>query len=295
MTANFPELIEYSKLPTRPKFTWPNGKGVAFAPVIVVEYYETEPPEGSVVAADVLGGNHARNPQVLRVGHRDYGHRAGFWRLAQFFADQGLAPTLAIDAMAAEKYTPIVDHAVKAGWEIVCHGIAVTRAVSGAMPAETELAYLKEAKQRVEQATGVETKGWLAPSYGESANSLSLLPQAGFSYDLDWLNDEQPYTVKTDPELAILPMSNELDDNTTVLARGVSPFAYAEMVEDSATRLAKDSATTGRYLSFALSPYISGMPWRFNALSAALKTVMALPEVWATQPGKAYDAFKAMA
>jgi hypothetical protein len=90
-------------------------------------------------------------------------------------------------------------------------------------------------------------------------------------------------------------MSNELDDNTTVLARGVSPFAYAEMVEDSAIRLAKDSATTGRYLSFALSPYISGMPLCFNALSAALKTALALPEIWATQPGKVYDAYKGIA
>ena len=46
----------------------------------------------------------------------------------------------------------------------------------------------------------------------------------------------------------IRPLSAELDDNTVVLARGVSPFTYAEMAEDAATRLAKDSATTGRYL-----------------------------------------------
>jgi peptidoglycan/xylan/chitin deacetylase (PgdA/CDA1 family) len=295
MSAAFPELIEYSKLPDRPKLAWPSGKGVAFCPVIVVEYYETEPPDGTVMAADVLGGNHARKPQVLRVGHRDYGHRVGFWRMAEFMAAQGVVPTLAIDAMAAEKYTPIVEYAVKAGWEVVCHGIAVTRAITGAMPAVAERAYLKEAKQRVEQATGAETRGWFAPSYGESANTLSLLPQAGFSYDLDWTNDEQPYSVKTDPELVILPLSAELDDNTVVLARGVSPFAYAEMVQDAANRLAKDSATTGRYLSFALSPFISGMPWRFNALSSALTTALALPEVWATQPGKVYDAYKGTA
>jgi allantoinase len=288
----FPELIEYSKLPDRPKLTWPDGKGVAFCPIVVVEYYETEPPEGSVVAADVLGGIHDRKPQVLRVGHRDYGHRAGFWRLAEFFAAEGVKPALAIDATAAEKYPPIIEFAVENGWEIVCHGIAVTRTINGAMPADTELAYVKEAKERVEQAGGVATRGWLAPSYGESANSLRLLAQAGFDYDLDWTNDEQPYSVRTDPEITIMPTSAELDDNAVVLARGVSPFAYAEMVEDAVARLAEDSATTGRFLAFTLSPFVSGMPWRFKALAEALKASLALPEVWATQPGIAYDAFK---
>jgi allantoinase len=295
MSKPLPDLIEYSKLPDRPRLAWPNGKGVAFAPVIVVEHYETEPPEGSVLAADSLGGNHDRKPQVLRVGHRDYGHRVGFWRIAQFFEELGFAPTVAIDAMAAEKYTPIVDYVVKAGWEIVNHGISVSRTITGAMPANVELVYLTEAKQRVEQATGVETRGWFGPAYGESENTLSLLAEAGFKYDLDWANDEQPYTVKTDPELAILPLSFELDDNTTVLNRTVSPFAYADMVEDAAKILARDSAVTARYLSFTLYPFISGMPWRFNALSAKLKSVLALPEIWATQPGKVYEAFTEIA
>jgi allantoinase len=295
MSKPFADLIEYSRLPDRPKLAWPNGKGVAFAPVIVVEHYETEPPEGSVLAADSLGGMHDRKPQVLRVGHRDYGHRVGFWRIAQFFEEQGIAPTVAIDAMAAEKYTPIVDHVVNAGWEIVNHGISVSRTITGAMPADVELAYLTEAKDRVEQATGVETRGWFGPAYGESENTLSLLAEAGFAYDLDWANDEQPYTVATDPQLTILPLSFELDDNTTVLNRGVSPFAYADMVEDAAKILARDSAVTARYLSFTLYPFISGAPWRFNALAAKLRSVLALPEIWATQPGKVYEAFSQIA
>jgi allantoinase len=295
MSKPFSDLVEYSKLADRPKLDWPGGKGVAFAPVIVVEHYETDPPEGSVLAADSIGGMHDRKPQVLRVGHRDYGHRVGFWRLAQFFEEVGFAPTIAIDAMAAEKLKPIVDYVTKAGWEIVNHGISVSRTITGAMPADVELAYLTEAKQRVEQATGVETRGWFGPAYGESENTLTLLAEVGFKYDLDWTNDEQPYTVKTDPELTILPMSFELDDNTTVLNRTVSPFAYAEMIEDAARTLAADSAVTARYLSFALYPFVSGMPWRFNSLAKKLRNVLALPEIWATQPGKVYDAFSEIA
>jgi len=62
--------------------TGPRGAAVAFYPVVIVEYFEEEPPPVSVVAGDVYGGlgpgGTMRHPQVTRVGNRDYGHRVGF-------------------------------------------------------------------------------------------------------------------------------------------------------------------------------------------------------------------------
>jgi allantoinase len=288
------DLISYRPLPTRPALRWPSGQGVAFCPVVAVEYYENEPPWDGVTASDVYGGigqGSDLRPQITRIGNRDYGHRVGFYRLAEYFASLSIAPTLAIDALSAERYDEIVRTAVDGGWEIVCHGIGINRAVSGMMSEEDEREYVAEAKDRVEQATGVGVAGWYGAAAGESGRSLRILAEAGFRYDLDWPNDDQPTWFGTEPPLLNLPLSVDLDDNAVVLGRGVDPWSYAEMITDAGERLAAESATTGRYLSFALNPFISGQPWRFAAITPALTGLVGLPEVWTTQPSAALAAF----
>jgi allantoinase len=290
------DKVPFVPLPDREHLVWPDGKGVAFCPVVTVEHYENVPPDDAVTASDVYGGigqGFSMRPQVTRIGNRDYGHRVGFFRIGEFLRDHAIPATLAIDAMAAERYPQIMDFAREAGWEVVCHGISVNRAISSVMPMDAERAYLAEAKDRVEQAAGTEVIGWYGPSSGESGRSLQLIAEAGFRYDLDWPNDEQPYFFDTDPGLLSLPLSLDLDDNYTVLGRGVDPFAYAEMVLDAAQRLVEESPAKGRYLSFALNPFISGQPWRFSSLSQSLARIAAMPQVWATQPGRVLATFAA--
>jgi allantoinase len=286
------DLYSYSPFPTRPALSWPSGAGVAFCPVINIEHYENVPPEDAITASDVYGGigqGGARRPQITRIGNRDYGLRVGFYRLADYFTEQGFAPSLAIDAMAAERYPEIVSQCVSAGWEVLCHGIGINRAVTSAMSAEDEAAYVAEAKERVEQAAGVSVRGWYGPSSGESGRSLQILADAGFGYDVDWPNDDQPYWFATTPPLLSLPLSMDLDDNYTILGRGLDPWDYATMISEATARLATEGATTARYLSFALNPFVSGQPWRFSALAPALTSVLQNPAVWATQPGSVLD------
>jgi allantoinase len=294
------ERVLYSPFPTRPAWQWPDvssSAGVAFCPVITVEYYENFPPWDGVTATDVYGGvgqGSDLRPQITRIGNRDYGVRVGFYRLAEYFAAQSVAPTLAIDALSAERYSEIVRTAVDGGWEIVCHGIGINRAVSGMMYEEDERTYVAEAKERVEQATGVSVTGWYGAAAGESGQSLQILADAGFRYDMDWPNDEQPYYFDTDPGLLSLPLSIDLDDNAVVLGRGVDPWSYAEMITDTGARLVAESAVTARYLSFALNPFISGQPWRYSALAPAISSLLERPQIWVTQPAKVHAAFSAL-
>ena len=65
------ERYEYLPLPGRVPLRWPGGAAVAFYPVVIVEYFEEEPPPVSVIAGDVYGGlgpgGTMRRPQVTRV------------------------------------------------------------------------------------------------------------------------------------------------------------------------------------------------------------------------------------
>jgi allantoinase len=273
-------LYPFSALTGRPPLSWPGSATVAFYPIVLVEHYEDDPPEGSVIAGDVFGGlgpgGALRRPQVTRVGNRDYGHRVGFFRLMETLGSLGIPPVIAIDAMAAEAYPAIRRWIVEHDAEVLAHGISISRAITSAMAPEDERAYITEAKSRIETALGVSTRGWLGPASSESGRSLQLLVDAGFDYCLDWPNDEQP--------LLSLPPFNELSDNTAINQRGLFNEAYARHLVDAATRLVQDGATSGRLLSFTLNPYTSGQPARMRYVKGALAEIVAMPGVWSTTP-----------
>lgn len=282
------ELYAYAPLPERVPLRWPGGATVAFYPVVVVEYFEEEPPPVTVVAGDVYGGlgpgGVMRHPQVTRVGNRDYGHRAGFFRLMESLEELSVRPVIAIDAMSAEAYPAIAAWISAHDVEVIAHGRSVTQAVSARMKQDKERAYIADSKARVEAALGVACNGWYGPSGSESGHSLQLLAEAGFAYCLDWPNDEQPYYFGTTPALLSLPPLLDLSDNQAIHARGLYNSRYASSLVKAAERLAADGAASGRLLSFTLTPFTSGQPARSLYVKQALRAITALDGVWVTTP-----------
>jgi peptidoglycan/xylan/chitin deacetylase (PgdA/CDA1 family) len=281
---------EFVPLPQRPSLKWANGLPLALYPILLVEHYEDVPPEGSLVAGDVFGGlgpgGALRRPQITRVGNRDYGHRVGFFRLADALVQAGIPPTVAIDAESAERYPAIVDWATSHGAEIVAHGVAVTRAVSSAMAVDEERAYIADATERITKATGTRPRGWLGPAASESGRSLQLLADAGFEYCLDWPNDEQPYWFDTEPRLLSLPLLIELSDNHAINQRGVLTDDYAQMLTDAVDQLASDGRSSARLMAFTLHPWTSGQPARVHTLRTTFASMAARGDVWFTSPGE---------
>ena len=283
-------LYEYLPITARPSLTWSNGSAVAFYPIVLVEYYEETPPEDAVVAGDVFGGlgggGALRHPQVTRVGNRDYGHRVGFFRLMHIFETLGIKPVIAIDAMATEHYPAIVDWIKGHDVEVIAHGIAITRAITSKMNIEEEVAYIAEAKSRIDSGLGVTTRGWLGPTASESGKSLQLIADAGFAYCLDWPNDEQPYYFATDPPLLGLPPILELSDNHALNQRALFNVDYGRALVDAATQLVIDGAASARLFSFTLNTWTSGQPARSAYVKAALQEIVAMSGIWITTPGE---------
>nr|MBP8088128.1 polysaccharide deacetylase [Polaromonas sp.] len=74
-----PALYDY--LPynaQRPVIKWPNGARVAFWVAPNVEFYELNPPRNPSRAPWARPA-----PDVLNYSYRDYGNRAGFWRMLE--------------------------------------------------------------------------------------------------------------------------------------------------------------------------------------------------------------------
>lgn len=291
------ELYPYLPLPERVPLHWPGGAAVAFYPVVIVEYFEEEPPPVSVVAGDVYGGlgpgGTMRHPQVTRVGNRDYGHRVGFLRLMGLLHELSIRPVIAIDAMSAEAYPAIAGWIAAHDVEVIAHGRSVTQAISSRMRPDKEREYIADAKSRIDAALGVTTKGWLGASSSESGHTLQLLADAGFEYCLDWPNDEQPYYFGTTPALLSLPPLLDLSDNQAINARGLYNSQYGSALVKAAERLVADGAGAGRLLSFTLTTFTSGQPARSHYVKEALRAITAMDGIWVTTPAEVAAAMAA--
>ena len=287
----------WSPIIDRTPLSWPNDARVALTVVVNLETFEEQPPEGAVQAANLSGGLGRRPfPDYARLSHREYGHRVGIFRILDVLERCGITPTVAIDALTAERYPFIVRHCVDRGCEFVAHGISVTRMISSCMSENEEGTYIDETLARLEASTGVRPRGWFGPEYGESERTPRLLADAGLRYVCDWSNDEQPYkfTVPGGP-LHAFPLMVEYDDAFALWSRGVTPATYHDMLTRGFDRLWSDGGRSARLLAFAIRPWLIGQPFRIGTLESALAHMTHRPGVWPCTPSEVIDAFAAAA
>ena len=98
----------------------------------------------------------------------------------------------------------------------------------------------------------------------------------------DWINDDMPYSVRTErgPLLA-LPLSTELEDTFVLLNNQHSEQSYVEQVHDACGFLLKESETRGgRLLALSIHPWLMGQPHRIGQLDRMLAGITAQPGIW---------------
>jgi allantoinase len=285
------EHYDWSPLSRRGVLCWPDQARVAVGVLVNLEHTEWRPPESSVQVVTSGGGLGARpSPDYARLSHREYGHRVGIFRLLDVLEKHGLQATVAMDALTAEHYPYLVRHCLERGCEIIGHGISASQMITSKMSEAAERDYITTAIARLTRAIGQAPAGWFGPEYGESARTPQLLAQAGIRYVCDWVNDEQPYRIKTPQgELFALPLMLELDDLHAMGERHVPVTRYAALLADSFEQLYRDGRHNGRLFMLHLHPWLSGQPFRIRYLDTALATIMRRHGVWAASGSAIID------
>jgi len=269
----------WSPLPSRAARRFRNGKALAVCPIVSFETHEDRVPAGWPQPNWLAGGVGVRpDPNIARIGQRDYGLRVGWPRLRGAILGAGLKYAAAIDALTAEELPELRDalaHDVAEGRaEWVAHGISVNRPIHDGMSEAEESAYLAQTRERL-ATLGIKARGWLGPEYGESRRTPALLAAAGYAYTLDWQNDEQPYRM-TVPQgtLVALPPMADLDDAFAFCApRGITPASYAGRLVAAAQGLARDGRASARVMLWHMRPFLSGQPFRIGAIEGALSAI----------------------
>ena len=286
---------DWSPLPSRAPFKWPNQSPLAVGAVIVLEHIEWEPPPDAYSLRRRSGGlARLPAPDYPQLTIREYGHRVGIFRLLDVLERHGIAATVAIDALTAEHYGWLTSHLVERGCEIAGRGIAATRLITSKNSEADERAAIAQCLDAIEAATGTRPTTWFSAEGVESFRTPALLAEASIDTVLDWPNDEQPYLMTTDGVLAgtdrspgtapmvSLPLFLEADDEFALWHRRASLDSWRGIIAGAAARMHRDGAehpAGGRLLMLTLRPWLAGQPFRTPTLEAALDQVATLGNI----------------
>jgi len=262
----------------RPRARWPGDRSVAVMIVIPVEWHMLDP---SGKPFKHPGAMQTPWPDLRHYTTRDYGPRVGAFRLLRALKEAGLNATVPVNAIALDRYRPLVEAAVADGHEIAAHGWSTDAIHHSGLTDDEERVLVGQTREAFARA-GLSPRTWLSPARQQSFRTLALIAEAGFDVCLDWEQDEVPIEMATDAGVVrAVPLSNELDDRTLLIDRRQTEEAWADQLLEAASFLKADAgADDRRVLGFTLTPYVTGQPFRMGAVRRALQGLAADPAVW---------------
>lgn len=137
--------------------------------------------------------------------------RIGVPRILKLFKKYDLKQTFFVPGWTVEKYPDIVKQIRDEGHEIGAHGYLHERLDT--LSAEMEDYWLMRSLEALDKVLGVRPRGFRAPSYRFSKNTLNLLAREGFVYDSSLMGDDIPYIIEGDIGSVVeLPTHWALDD-----------------------------------------------------------------------------------
>jgi peptidoglycan/xylan/chitin deacetylase (PgdA/CDA1 family) len=274
----------HSAIPHRPTYELPGGKRLALLVVNNIEHFAYRAGIGS----DVTGPAPVQNQRAY--AWRDYGNRVGLWNLLDLLDELEIPAAHNINSAALEA-CPEIGPALRArGDEFVGHGRSNSER-QDVMWEEDERRLIEESRDILAQHAGKPPRGWLGPYIAQSAVTLDLLKEAGFTYVMDWPADDQPFWMRTrsGPILSV-PYSVELNDSPALVMRHHTGREFAEMIEDQFEEMLAQSAKRPLVMSVVLHPFILGQPHRLRPLRRALSRILEhRADLWITRPGELAD------
>lgn len=260
----------------RPRITWPGGARIAVWVAPNIEHYEYDPPPN------------ARRmpwprpvPDILGYSWRDYGNRAGFWRMADVMARHGVRGSVSLNVAVCDHYPEIIERCCELGWELFSHGTYNTRYFYG-MSEEQQREVIRENRATILRASGQSMDGWLTPAISNDETTQDILAEEGILYTLDLLHDDQPTPIRTrsGKRLVSIPYSLEVNDVPLLVMRNTPPERYAAICKAQFDQLYEEGEESGTVLCLPLHPFLIGQPHRIAALDDVLRHITSRDKVW---------------
>jgi len=255
---------DYSPLPERKDYSWPDGRRLAFVVTTNVECF---------AYGAGLGHDPAKTgePQTHRnYSWRDYGNRIGIWRFFDLADELKLPLAHNANSLLYEFAPQVMDAIRRRGDEIVGHGRSNAENHRGMWEADEER-IIREVTETFAKHEGKPPAGWMGSGAYETANTPDLLKEAGYRYIMDWPMDDQPVWMRTrSGSILSVPYPIELNDSQVVIHRKQDGREFCDMIVDQFDEMLGQCVRHPLVMNISVHPYIFGQPFRLRALRRAL-------------------------
>jgi len=267
--------------PERLPLALPGNARVAVIAVPNIEHFRLDRPGAGSASRDGF-------PDVPSYAARDYGNRVGVWNLMEVMDKHGVKGTVALNSDVCTFEPQVVQAGVQRGWEWMGHGKTNSQYVS-TLDEKKEQTVIEEVASAIEEATGAAPRGWLGPAGAESGSTLDLLAEAGYSYVMDWVADEEPFPMRVrDGRMISLPY-NLVGDLPLFIYQGWTGEEYYRQIVDYFDALYAEGERSGRIFTLSVHPWVVGRPARLKWLEKGLEYIKGHDKVWLTTGGEVAD------
>jgi peptidoglycan/xylan/chitin deacetylase (PgdA/CDA1 family) len=149
--------------------------------------------------------------KVSTISYLQYGPEVAIPRILETYRRYDIRQSFFIPAWCMQTYPHVVEAILKGGHEIGHHGFVHEN--PNDCTREEEHDWLCRGIEVFERMTGNRPRGWRAPLYNASSDSMDLLIEEEFLYDASLMGDDNPYILKTTSgQLVEIPSHWGLDD-----------------------------------------------------------------------------------
>jgi allantoinase len=283
-----PSFYDYIALPDRKPLRFPNGTRLALIITINLEYWEKTRAgqKEPLFTGGPMTIPHALPGDVWDTANwtwREYGQRVGVWRLIETFDDNAsVKPSCTVNGIMMVERRRIVDAINERGWELVPHNWAQNELLSDyAASPDAERAVIKRTLDKFREVVGRPAKAWLSSAIRGTPHTPAFLKEFGLIAYCDYLNDEQPYLIKTvHGPIVCVPYSNDINDFSLFARGGMSTSSGVETLKSCFDQLYAEGAKTGRIMNLGLHPHVIGQPHRIGALREFIAYARSHKDVW---------------
>jgi hypothetical protein len=176
----------------------------------------------------------------------------------------------------------IVDAVNERRWELVPHNWAQNDLLTDyAANPEAERAVIQRTLEEFQRSVGRPAQAWLSSAIRATPFTPAFLKEFGLIAYCDYLNDDQPYLIKTiHGPIVCVPYSNDINDFNLFARGGMSPSSGLETLKTCFDELYNEGGATGRIMNVGLHPHVIGQPHRIGALRDFLRYVQTHKDVW---------------
>ena len=272
----------YSSLPNRAQYEWPNGTKLAVYVAMNIEAFSYGEGKGAAIAPPEQAMSHSI------YSWRDYGNRIGFWRLMDMFDDLQIPVQHQINTAIYDECPDIPERIRSRNDEFLGHGYTNSEE-QGGLSEQKEKDLIAKCTATITKHEGKAPTGWMSPWLSNSETTMDLLQEAGYRYVMDWTMDDQPIWIKTrGGRILSMPYPVEANDNRGIVWYRYTSSEFTDMLIDNFDEMLEQTQRDGHPLvcPISLHPFVVGRPYRIRQLRRALEHILKYKDrIWLTRPG----------